>query len=109
MKTHVLKLGLPVMAMAFGVLSAFATIPEVENSVAPQQGYIDTTTPCTLSIECSTVQGPICRDADNNQVFGKLNETAPNCPVVLYQPMQQVVSYPKWLRGALRSTSICIF
>ncbi|RXG13124.1 DUF6520 family protein [Leeuwenhoekiella aestuarii] len=88
MKTHVLKLGLPVLAMAFGVLSAFATIPEAETSLAPERGYLNTTTPCTQSIMCSTVVGPICEDANDNQLHGKRFENDPACPVVLYQPVQ---------------------
>ncbi|MFD2825745.1 DUF6520 family protein [Leeuwenhoekiella polynyae] len=89
MKTHVLKLGLPVMAMAFGVLSAFGTAPKADTSAALVQGYVDTAL-CQESRQCSTINnGPICTDlTTGHQVFGKVNPEDPTCEVVLYEPMQ---------------------
>ena len=89
MKNHVLKLGLPVLAMAFGVLSAFGTAPKADTSAALVQGYVDSTL-CEESRQCSTINnGVICTDlTSGQQVFGKENPNDPNCEVVLYQPMQ---------------------
>ena len=89
MKTHVLKLGLPVLAMAFGVLSAFGTAPKADTSAALVQGYVDTAL-CQESRQCSTIDnGVICTDlTTSQQVFGKDNPNDPNCEVVLYQPIQ---------------------
>ena len=88
MKMNFLKLSIPVLGMVFGVLSAFTTIPEEESSLVLQKGYVDNVTPCDASIQCSPTGSIICEDSSERQVFGKINEADPTCPLTLYQPVQ---------------------
>lgn len=90
MKTKNVKMMMmPAFAIVFAIVSAFATDEKGnEKQAAIVPGYIDAPSPCTLEVQCSTIEGPICTNEDGQQAFGKLNPNSTTCPIVLYRPMQ---------------------
>lgn len=80
---------MPFVVMVLGVAGAFTTMSMGKaKPTMSQQGYyfVSNLERCRQGIECSTVEGDICKWGLITQV-GKLNETDTNCPVTLYKPV----------------------
>ncbi|WP_418501810.1 hypothetical protein [Flagellimonas sp.] len=77
---------LPILTMAIGTSAAFLTHANniIENQ-ALVHGYLDHPTPCTIAIDCSDIVGPVCRDANGNQAFGKFDPMDTTCTKVVYK------------------------
>ncbi len=75
---------LPIAVFAIAIASAFAS-NSGKNEVLATPGYIDAPTPCTIAVNCSTVGGPVCRNASLQQAFG-WNSMHTACNVELYKP-----------------------
>jgi hypothetical protein len=87
MKSKILKLGMPLMAIAFAILGAFASNAGETKDLAPAIGYLDAPEPCSVAIECDTTVGPICTDEMGVQAFGKLTPASTSCSKVLYRAL----------------------
>ncbi|WP_425592546.1 DUF6520 family protein [Croceibacter atlanticus] len=76
MKTIQKKWLLPAMVFALAIASAFATTVEKPNS-AVVKGYIDAPTPCKISVNCSLIPGPACKQG--TQTAYRMNSAGTLC------------------------------
>lgn len=85
MKTLKSKFLLPLAVFMVAVVAAFASQAPVEEDLAPVQGYIHSTIPCEISVQCSPTGATVCK-YNNKQVFGM--NAASQCTRTLYLPIQ---------------------
>ena len=78
MKSNLKKAMMPLAVVVLGAAAAFATnaAKTSSSSLADVHGYIynQETKQCVQQVMCSTIPGPVCRNAANQQVFG-LNDS----------------------------------
>ncbi|MCZ4320302.1 DUF6520 family protein [Aequorivita viscosa] len=68
---------LPIAVFAIAIASAFASNIENTNDVALVNGFIDSPTPCLISVECSTIPGPVCKSGGKTAY--KMNAAGTRC------------------------------
>lgn len=88
MKTKFLKIGMPIAIFALAIMGAYASQKSESESFAPQVGWIDSPSPCSIEVECSTDFGPVCtmlHDGQIKQAFGKDNPKDATCSKELYR------------------------
>ena len=88
MKKRILNLILPMAAIMFAVAGAFASHTSSKGILAPQTGYIDSLSPCSVAVSSNNSFGPICTALVNGvqrQAYGKINPQDATCAKVLYR------------------------
>jgi hypothetical protein len=88
MKTKFLKIGMPIAIFALAIMGAYASQKTESESFVPQVGWIDSPSPCSIAVECSTDFGPVCtmlHDGQIKQAFGKENLNDATCSKELYR------------------------
>lgn len=79
MKSNLKKVMMPLAVVVLGVAAAFATnaAKTSNSSLAEAKGYLydHDSKQCIEQVMCSTIPGPVCRNAANQQVFG-LNDSS---------------------------------
>ena len=88
MKSKFLRLIVPIFAIGFAIVSAFATTnTSNEAAFSATPGYIDAPAPCMQSINCSPAGATLCTNAQGVQAYGKFNQNDTSCPRLVYKPL----------------------
>lgn len=86
MKTQILKKVLPLLAVVIAITGALAF--DSKNAIeeaAWEHGYINTTTPCSMPVLCSTEAGPECTNSAGQIVYGLDNAAGTSCTKPLFR------------------------
>jgi hypothetical protein len=73
---------------SLAITGAIASQQFADKKIAPQTGWIDAPSPCTISVVCSTNLGTVCTAIYQGQIrqaYGKVNPNDATCTKVLYR------------------------
>jgi hypothetical protein len=86
MKTQILKKVLPLLAVVIAITGALAF--DSKNAIEEaswEHGYINTTTPCSMPVVCSTAPGLECTNSAGQIVYGLDNSSGTSCTKPLFR------------------------
>lgn len=84
MKTLKNNFLMPIVAVIFAItasaFTATSSLKTVDNI-----GYLNTTVPCSVAIECAPSGNDLCEQG-GQQAYGKFVESQTTCPRLMYRP-----------------------
>lgn len=76
---------MPIVAVIFAITASAFTATSSTEAVDINNGYLNTTSPCSEPIQCAPAGNDLCTDGQQ-QAFGKYVLSQTTCPRVMYRP-----------------------